>query len=131
MRVVVERGRSGRGCRPGRAGRPRGARACLRAHALVRRRPSAICRPTVSTGLSEVIGSWNTMPTPRPRSGREPLGAGAEQLLAASRRSPGRPCAGGGGSRPSSASTADALAAAGLPDDREGLARRDVELDAR
>ncbi len=31
---------------------------------------SVICRPIVSTGLSEVIGSWNTMPISPPRTWR-------------------------------------------------------------
>ena len=30
--------------------------------------PSTICRPTGSTGLSVVVGSWKTKPTSRPRS---------------------------------------------------------------
>jgi hypothetical protein len=35
-----------------------------------RRSTSRSCRPTVSTGLSEVIGSWNTYATSRPRTSR-------------------------------------------------------------
>ena len=32
--------------------------------------PSAICQPTVKTGLSAVDGSWKTMATSRPRISR-------------------------------------------------------------
>ncbi len=34
------------------------------------RRPSTICHPTVCTGFSAVDGSWNTIPTSRPRARR-------------------------------------------------------------
>ena len=44
----------------------RGAIACRDAAPAV----SVICRPIVSTGFSEVIGSWNTMPMSPPRISR-------------------------------------------------------------
>ena len=48
------------GCRPARAARPPAGAPPRRACRWWRRSTSPIWRPTVSTGLSEVIGSWKT-----------------------------------------------------------------------
>ena len=46
------------------------AMASLRDFPWCRRMDSAICSPTVKTGLSDVIGSWNTMAMSAPRTWR-------------------------------------------------------------
>ncbi len=48
----------------------RALRSALLAFLSWARRPSAICHPTVYTGLSAVDGSWKTIATSRPRMAR-------------------------------------------------------------
>ena len=68
VRVLVERAARARGCARGRAARPpaRARRAASRPRCS--RSTSPICRPTVNTGFSDVIGSWKTNEISRPRT---------------------------------------------------------------
>ena len=91
-----------------------------RAHAGRSSSPSVSCRPIVSTGLSDVIGSWKTMPTSRPRSWRSRSGPAPSTSSPRSRTLPSTRAA--GGSRPEHGQHRHALAAARLADDRERLA---------
>ena len=72
-------------------------RAPSRVHALVLLERSVIWRPMVSTGLSEVIGSWNTMPMSRPRISRISASEAAQVAAVEAHRSLGD--AGGAGRR--------------------------------
>jgi len=59
--------------RPGRAARP---------PPRARARAAAIWSPMVNTGLSEVIGSWNTMAMRAPRTRRMASASVAEEVVA-------------------------------------------------
>ena len=90
---------------------------------------SRICRPIVSTGLSDVIGSWKIIAISRPRTVR------SSPVRSCSRSRPPKsalPLVDAPGARqdPEQRERGDALAAARLADDAERLARRDVERDA-
>ena len=86
---------------------------------------SVICRPIVSTGFSEVIGSWNTMPMSPPRISRIASGGQLHQVAAAEPHlSPGD-AAGRVGDQPQDGQRADRLAGAAFADDGDGLARID------
>ena len=67
VRVVVARAGRPRGCRRARASRPRAPRASFARRPRWSRTASAICSPTVKTGLSEVIGSWKIIEISLPR----------------------------------------------------------------
>ena len=111
------------GPRPGAGRRAIGTSPCARM-------PSTICRPTLSTGLSEVIGSWKTMPAPGPRTCRSRSGDIVQQVLALQQRRAGHrrdPR----GQQPQQRQHRHALAAARLPDDGDRLARADPVADAR
>ena len=56
---------------------------------------SAICRPTVSTGLSEVIGSWKIIEIALPRTVAHLLVGQREQIAALEQHAPGDDAAGG------------------------------------
>ena len=58
-------------------------RASLRDRPRCRRRGSAVCMPTLSTGLSEVMGSWKIMARWRPRRARISSGGMGAQVTAA------------------------------------------------
>ena len=128
VRVVAEARRCGAGCRPGPAARPRvlagrGARAPVCAF-----RFSPIWRPTVSTGLSAVIGSWKIMAISRPRSRRSSRSGMADQFAAApddraldaARRS----------HQAQDRAQGHALARAGFADQSQHLARLHLQIDA-
>ena len=116
-------------CRRGSSARARGARRARPSSAVWACRFSSICRPTGSTGLSAVIGSWKIMAISRAahlaqlarpawpagrgrchRHGRSTCARRADQAHDRAQR--------------------DALARAGFADQAEDLARRDVEIDA-
>ena len=93
----------------------------------MRRSTSPIWRPTVSTGLSEVIGSWKTYAMSRAADPAQ-LGArhreqidAVEDGAAADDR--------GLRQQPQERQARDALAAAGLTDDAEHLAGRERERE--
>ena len=88
---------------------------------------SPICRPTLKTGLSDVIGSWKTNEICRPRTWRRRRGGSASR----STPSKMRPAADHRrlGQQPHQRHARDALAAAGLADDPEHLARRERERE--
>ena len=90
---------------------------------------SRICRPMVSTGLSEVIGSWKIIAISRPRIVAQLLVVEREQVAAAEHRRALRDAA-VPGEDPEQRERGDALAAARLADDPERLAGGDVERDA-
>ena len=89
---------------------------------------SRICRPIVSTGLSEVIGSWKIIAISRPRIERSSLVVQREQVAAAEHRGALRDAA-VPREDPEQRERGDALAAARLAHDPERLAGRDVERD--
>ena len=127
VRIVVDAALRRRECARAPAARSRArARPAARAR-LVRRSASTICSPTVSTGLSEVIGSWKIIAISlaahlaHPRSASAARSRPSKRTCAADdpRRRPG--------SRRMIASAVTRLAAAGFADDRHGLAGRTVE----
>ena len=92
-------------------------------------RISAICRPTLSTGLSEVIGSWKIIEMRSPRIARISLLGEREQVAAAVAHraavAPGRHR-----HQAQDRERGDALAAARFADDAERLAVVHRERDA-
>ena len=91
---------------------------------------SVICRPIVSTGFSEVIGSWNTMPMSPPRTFahlgiREFIRSRPANTNLTSRDASGRI-----GDQPQDRQRADRLARAAFADDGDGLAGIDGVGDA-
>ena len=104
--------------------------AARRACRWCRRSTSPICRPTVSTGLSEVIGSWKTYAMSRPRTSRSARLGEAEQR-ACRRRSTAPVTVALRRQQPGQRHRGDALAAAGLADQREHLPLGHVERRAR
>ncbi len=122
VRVLLDPLRGGRDADQLRAARSPASRAAG-GEALVRRSTSPICRPTVSTGFSEVIGSWKMYAMSRPRTAR------SARSLAPTSSVPVQPDRAGDrralrGQQPGERHRGDALAAAGLADDAEDLARR-------
>ena len=132
VRVVVEALARRPGCRPWSSSST--ARAAPRARGrgrCGRRRLSSICRPTVSTGLSAVIGSWKIMAISRAAHARAARARGSADAGPRPRqRDAARRPGAGGRTRPQDRAQRDALAGAGFADQAQHLARRDVEVDA-
>ena len=118
--------RSGSGMPTSAASRPPAPRASRADSPWCSRSVSPICRPTVSTGLSEVIGSWKIIEMSLPRM----LAHLRARAAPADRgpRSGSRPAirAGRRLDQPQDRQRGDGLAAAGLADDRQRLARVDA-----
>ena len=91
---------------------------------------SATCRPTVSAGLSEVIGSWKIIAMRLPRIARMPASSSFSRSSPSNRISPLVDPAGRVRDQAQDRERGDALARAGLADDGERLAGVDVERDA-
>ena len=90
---------------------------------------SRICRPIVSTGFSDVIGSWKIIAISRPRTERS---SRSESCIRSRPPKSALPPDDAPGARqdPEHRERGHALAAARLADDAERLAGRDVERDA-
>ena len=90
---------------------------------------SATCLPIVTTGLSEDIGSWNTIAMSRPRMSRIWSFDSVRRSVPSNRIEPetSHPRL---GQQSHDRERRDALAAAGLADDADRLARVDGERDA-
>ena len=90
---------------------------------------SMICRPTVSTGLSEVAGSWKIIATRRPRTARIATSGSASRSCSSSRTEPPamRPAA---RQQAHDRQRGHRLAAARFADQREALAAPQLEADA-
>ena len=91
--------RSGEGMPTRRSISSARARPCAREAPRCRRGPSAICSPMRSAGLSEVMGSWNTIAIRSPRRSEAP-----SMSRPSNRAAPPERRSGGVGSRPISAS---------------------------
>ena len=128
VRVVVDRGAPGSGCRPRRAARPSRARACRRVSCSCARSCSAICQPTVYTGVSAVIGSWKIIAISPPRTARISLAGELHQVAAAVEHLPldDRVRI---ADQPHHGHHRDGLAGARLADDADDLAERDRERE--
>ena len=88
---------------------------------------SAICRPTVSAGLSEVIGSWKIIAMRSPRTARICASRSFSRSWPSNRISPAGDPARRVGDQAQDRQRGDALARARLADDGQRLAGRDVE----
>ena len=91
-------------------------------------RVSMICVPMVSTGLSEVIGSWKTTASSGPRRRRSSSGASERRSRPSNRMRP--PSRRALGQQLQDGARQHGLAAARLADDAERAARRQREIDA-
>ncbi len=87
-------------------------------------------RPMVSTGLSEVMGSWKIMAMRLPRIWRISSSSSLRRSSPSKMISPATILPGRIGDEPHDRECGDALAAAGLADEAEGLALFDVIRDA-
>ena len=94
-----------------------------------RRALRAIWKPSVSTGLRLVIGSWKIIEMRLPRTLRISSFAQRQEVAAFERDIAGD-AAVGGGQQPHDRQRRHALAGARFADDGDRLARRDVERDA-
>ena len=74
---------AGRRCRPRAGARPRATARSRAGQRAVATCPSTICRPTGSTGLSVVVGSWKTKPTSSAAQRRSVSAIGAIDFRAA------------------------------------------------
>ena len=83
---------------------------------------SLICRPTVSSGLSEVIGSWKIIEMSLPRMRLHLVLAQVQQIGALETDGAADDAPGRVGDEAQDGQRGDALAAAGLADHAEGLA---------
>ncbi len=112
---VEHLGRGGAGRRPG--SRPAAARSV-----------SPTCAPMRRVGLSDVIGSWKTMPTSAPaHPAQVPLGEAGQLAVT---EPDAAPHLGVGGQQPGQGQAQGGLAAAGLADDADGLALGHLEAHA-
>ena len=84
----------------------------------------------VSTGFSEVIGSWNTMPMSPPRTSRISASDELHDIAAGETNLTLRDAAGRVGDQAQHRQRADRLAGAAFADDRHGLAGIDGVGDA-
>ena len=84
--------------------------------------PSVSCRPIVSTGFSDVIGSWKIMPISRPRMRRISSSASVRRSRPLKRIWPPTIRPAGGATSRMMLSALTRLAAAGLADQGDGLA---------
>ena len=87
-----------------------------------------ICVPMVSTGLSEVIGSWKTTASSGPRRRRSSSGAQRDEVAAAEQDAAAEP--GALGQQLQDGARQHGLAAAELTHDAQGAAGRQREIDA-
>ena len=102
--IGVDRAARARECRPRRSSSIARSRACAAGQAHVQRAaPRSSWKPTVNTGLSDVIGSWKIIEMSAPRSSRSSRGGSVEQVAPAvddlalrDRRSSSRAAAGPG-----------------------------------
>ena len=93
-------------------------------------RISPICRSIVCSGLSDVIGSWNTIVMSLPRTLRISDSGRAEQFLALESDAAGRVAGGRVGQQLHHRQRGDRFSRAGFADQRQRLALCDVERDA-
>ena len=129
VRILVEAAARHPACAPGAALRwPPRARRCG-SSAGGRARPRRSASPMVNAGLSDVIGSWKIIAIRLPRSSRSALVVQADQLPALQADRACRRC-GRRRQQPHDRQRGDALAAAGLADDRQRPAGLDAEVDA-
>ena len=104
-------------------------RACWRETSRCSRTPSAIWRPMVMVGLSEVIGSWGMSATSLPRTCRMARLVQPGQVPAEQGDGPSGHVA-GAGQQAHDGQPGGALAAPGLAHDADALALAHVESDA-
>ena len=91
---------------------------------------SPICRSMVWSGLSEVIGSWNTIVMPAPRISRNSASRHFQHVAALEEDLPAGMARGGVGQQPHDRLRGDRLARAGFAHQRERLAALQLERDA-
>ena len=127
VRILLEALRRARGCRPDAASRWRALRAASRSRPWCRVSVSVICRPMVSTGLSEVIGSWKIIEMSLPRIVAHLALGELQQVACPGSGSARDDAAGRRGDQAQDRQRRDALAAAGLADDGQRLAGRHAE----
>ena len=101
------------------------------AHGVLRCRliGSAICRPIVSDGLSELIGSWKIMAMRLPRIARISSSLSFRRFWPSNTTSPAEILPGGSGIRRRIDMRGDALARARFAHDGQRLAGRQIERD--
>ena len=104
------------------------SQACLRLMFSCSSSTSAIWLPMVSTGLSEVIGSWKIMAMSLPRTPRIASSLERQQIDAGEHDRAAGDAAGRIGHQPHERQRGDALAAAGFADDRQRLVRLQRKL---
>ena len=114
---------SGSGMRVSRSMSIAFSQACCRLIGSCSSSTSAIWLPMVSTGLSEVIGSWKIIAMSLPRTARIASVAEREQIDAGELDRAAGDAAGRIGHKSHQGERGDALAAAGFADDRQRLVR--------
>ena len=129
MRIFAWRAAPARECRRAAASRSPCARAARFDMSSCSSSASAICRPIVSTGLSEVIGSWKIIAMSLPRTPRIVGFVELQQIDAVERDRAADDAAGRIGHQPHDRQRGHALAAAGFADDRQRLAAAPARND--
>ena len=123
VRIFLARAAPAPGCAPAAASRPPCPSASPPADASrAAAATSAIWLPMVSTGLSEVIGSWKIIEMSLPRTCAHRLVVERQQVDAGELDRAADDAAGRIGHQPHQRQRGDALAAAGFADDRQRLA---------